>query len=120
MRTNSCASGVHLKEIHVHFVRGGVPVALAKASFRGLGSPYQLSFLPLVFPASQQPSYPVERGRNISNKTQNTNIDIGLQCPQKIISRPRNFEGETIEENNFSQHSTHLNFSSYLFLSSKL
>ena len=79
----------------------------AKASFSGLRSPYQLSFLPLVFPASQQPGYPVVRGRNISNKTQNTNINIGLQCPQKIISRPRNFESEIIEENNFPQHLTY-------------
>ena len=56
----------------------------------GLRSPLQRSFLPLVFPASQQPSYLVERGINISHKTQNTNINGRLQCPHKTISRQRN------------------------------
>ena len=107
----------HLKERH--FVRGGVPATLAKASFSGLRSPLQCSFLPLVFPASQQPTYPVVRGRNISHKTQNTNINSRLQCPHKTMSRQRNFEAEIIEENNFSQHSTCPNFSSYLHLASK-
>ena len=106
-----------LKEIH--FLRGGVPAALAKASFSGLRSPLQRSFLTLVFPASQQLSYLVVRGRNISHKTQNTKVNSRLQCPHKTISRQHNFEGEIIEVNNFSQHSTCANFSSYLFLSSK-
>ena len=80
-----------------------VPEALAKASFiSGLRSPLQRSFLPLVFPASQHPSYLFVRGINISEKTQNTNINGRLQCPNKTISRQRNFGGEIIEENNFS------------------
>ena len=59
-------------------IEPSVPAALAKASFSCLKSPQQLSFLPRVFSASQQQSYVVVQGRNISDKTQNTKINIGL------------------------------------------
>ena len=45
--------------------------------------------------------------------------NLAYNVREKIISRPRNFEGEVIKDNKFSQRSTGLNFSRYLILSSK-